>query len=229
MKDLEIRTKFIGGVQFQYSIYPLVSKDHPMLTQVCEPFDFYKPPADPGYVAISLLETMSHNWGVGLAAPQVGLPYRVFVMGSGTSGYACFNPEVLNVEGEEHFKEGCLTFKGLYLDIVRPAKVETRYQDMTGKVHQVTFDGLTARTFLHELDHLNGLLYTGLVKPYHLSKAKEKVKSNIKKLERQQAQQQKQIAIQEAMKRVIDQKKAEQLSKEISISIPDQTISIASG
>jgi peptide deformylase len=224
MKDLEIRTKFISGTQFHYSIYPLVSKDHPALATPTPEFDFKNPPVDPSFLAISLLETMSYNWGVGLAAPQIGLSHRVFAMGSGTSGYACFNPEIVKVEGEDHFEEGCLTYKGLYLDIVRPAVVEARYQDMTGKLHQVTFDGLTARTFLHELDHLNGIVYTSLVKPYFLDRAKAKVKANIKKLEKQRQHQLKQIAIQEAMKKVIEMKKVEQLNKELTISIPDITI-----
>jgi peptide deformylase len=220
MTNLEVRSKFINGVQYKYSVYPLVSSHDDILSQVTSKFDFEKPPIDPTFLAISLLETMSTNWGIGLAAPQIGLPYRAFAMGSGTSGYVCFNPEILTTVGEDDFAEGCLSFKGLFLNIKRPAQIETRYQDMNGKIHQVTFDGLTARTFQHELDHLNGILYTSLVNPYHLNKAKDKIKSNIKKLQRQREAQLKEQAIQLAMKKVIDAKKVEQLNKEIALTIP---------
>jgi peptide deformylase len=225
MKELEIRSKNINGVDYKYSIYPLVSKDNEVLTTPTPKFDFVNPPADPTFLAISLLETMASNWGVGLAAPQVGLPYRVFTMGSGNNGYVCFNPEIISTEGMTGFDEGCLTFKGLFLNIKRPLKIKTRYQDMTGKHHEIEFDGLTARTYQHELDHLNGVLYTKLVNPYFLDKAKKKVPSNIKKLDAQRNHQIKQIAIQQAIQRIADQKKAEELSKAISISIPDVTIS----
>jgi peptide deformylase len=121
--------------------------------------------------------------GVGLSANQVGLPYRVFVMGAEKVGFACFNPEILETNGEDKFDEGCLSFPGLFLPIKRPSSVKVRYTDMNGVTKEETFGGFTARIFLHEFDHMEGVVYTSKISPIILERSKRKVKNNIKKLE----------------------------------------------
>jgi peptide deformylase len=84
---------------------------------------------------------------------------------------------LISAEGETHMAEGCLSFPLLQLRITRPKKINVEYQDWNGEKHTTTFDGITARVFLHELDHMNGIVYTSRVKPLALQ-------SGIKKLEK---------------------------------------------
>jgi peptide deformylase len=180
MSDKKI--KFVDGQMYEYEIYNFVDSYSDVLAQKTEPFDFNNPPVPPRYLAVSLIETMVQNRGIGLAANQVGLPYRVFVMGAQNVAFACFNPEILETEGEETVHEGCLSFPGLYLKVKRPFKIKVRYTEMNGNEKEVTFEGLTARIFQHELDHLNGVKFTSLVGPVALDIAKQKVKKNLKKM-----------------------------------------------
>jgi len=180
MSDKKI--KFVDGQMYEYEIYNFVDSYSDVLAQKTEPFDFNNPPVPPRYLAVSLIETMVQNRGIGLAANQVGLPYRVFVMGAQNVAFACFNPEILETEGEETVHEGCLSFPGLYLKVTRPFKIKVRYTEMNGNEKEVTFEGLTARIFQHELDHLNGVKFTSLVGPVALDIAKQKVKKNLKKM-----------------------------------------------
>jgi peptide deformylase len=89
-------------------------------------------------------------------------------MGAGEEYVAYFNPKIISSEGERHMEEGCLSFPFLNLHITRPEKVEVEYQDYMGEKHTKTFTGISARCFLHELDHMNGIVYTSRVKPLAL-------------------------------------------------------------
>ena len=146
-------------------ILPLVPETHSALRKKLKEFDFRNPSIDPDFLASSLVETCKSHNGLGLSANQCGYEYRVFVAGHGDNFVSFFNPEVV-WESEEKIKmeEGCLSFKGLFLPIERPEKIELEYQDFTGKKHRAKFSGLTARCVLHELDHLNGIVYTSKVK-----------------------------------------------------------------
>ena len=157
--------------------FDLVPPDWPTLHRPTIQFDFEKPPVDPNEFASSLVETCKKNNGLGLSANQCGYPYQVFVMGSGDNYISCFNPKLISAEGETHMAEGCLSFPLLQLRITRPKKINVEYQDWNGEKHTATFDGITARVFLHELDHMNGIVYTSRVKPLALQ-------SGIKKLEK---------------------------------------------
>lgn len=178
----EKKLKIVDGVTYTYELYDKIDPHSEILKTKLESFGFNKPPVNPRELAISLIETMVKYRGVGLAANQVGLPYRVFVMGAEKVGFACFNPEILEKRGEEIIEEGCISFPGLYLKIPRAASIDVRYIDMNGVTKEERFDGLTARIFQHELDHLNGICYTSKVSRLVLERAKEKVKINLKKL-----------------------------------------------
>lgn len=179
------KIKFVDGQMYEYEVYDLVDKYSSELKQKLQPFDFTNPPVNARYLAVSLVETMVARNGVGLSANQCGLPYRVFVMGAEKVGFACFNPEIIEASGEETFEEGCLSWPGLFLPIKRPSSIKVRYQDMNGVSREETFSGFTARIFLHEYDHMEGIFYTNKVSPIILERQKKKVKSNIKKLTEQ--------------------------------------------
>jgi peptide deformylase len=165
----------------ELTIFKLVSEDDPILKKQLLEFDFSNPPVDPNNFASSLVETCKKYNGYGLSANQCGFEHRVFVMGAGDEYVAYFNPKVIESEGESHIEEGCLSFPLLGLRITRPKKITVEYQDFTGQSHTKTFDGITARCFLHELDHMNGIVYTNRVKPLALAMGLKKRNKFVKK------------------------------------------------
>lgn len=108
-----------------------------------------------------MIATMYADDGCGLAATQVGLTLRLFVMdvSKDANQPECFvNPEILESEGEIAREEGCLSLPGVYAKVMRAAKVKVQYQDEFGTTHTRDLDGLAAHCFQHELDHLDGVL-----------------------------------------------------------------------
>lgn len=207
--------KFIKGQMYEFELYPLVDSYDKVLKTKPKAFDFNAPEAinQARFHAISLLETMSKKYGVGLAANQVGLDVRLFVMGSQGVGYAFFNPEIVDVSGMTLFEEGCLSFPGLFLPIKRPEHVKIKYVDMNGEEKTQEFDGLSARIILHEYDHMEGVVYTSKVSPLILERQKRKVKKNLKLLAEQQQRIEKQEIIRQAAERLVLQSR-KKLSQE---------------
>ena len=163
------------AVTEQIPIFNLVSENDPILREVLPEFDFANPPVNPIEFASSLVETCKEHKGYGLSANQCGFRHRVFVMGSGEQYVAFFNPELINISQQEsHLVEGCLSFPLLGLSITRPAEIGVRYQDFNGEWKGTTLSGISARCFLHELDHMNGILYTSKVKPLALQTGMKK-------------------------------------------------------
>ena len=164
----------------------LVPEDAPILKQKADAFDFSNPPTDPAELVKNLFDTMFSESAVGLAAPQVGLLHRVFVMydpGPIKIERAVFNPEVVAVSDELlREREGCLSFPDLWLDVKRPSWVEARYQDVDGNVVNERFENLAARCYLHETDHLNGIRFIELVGPVSLMRAKDRRSKLYKKV-----------------------------------------------
>lgn len=157
-------------------ILPLVPRDHSLLTTELEPFDFDNPPTDPIQLAKDLTETMLHHNGVGLAANQVGLPYRVFVI-KANPVLACFNPKIVAFTGEAiDLEEGCLTFPNYFVKIRRPKMIRVRYTYPNGNTVTEIYDGMTARIFQHEFDHLNGILFQTRATLYHREQADRNAK-----------------------------------------------------
>ena len=109
-------------------------------------------------IADRMLPTMYDAGGIGLAAPQVGIQKRLFVWDLGNQPRAIVNPEIVESDGEWGFTEGCLSVPGLSWEIVRPKRVHVVGRDLDGNEMSVEADELEARLFLHELDHLNGIL-----------------------------------------------------------------------
>lgn len=159
----------------QIEIFDIVSDTHPMLRSVLPDFDFVNATVDPNTFASSMVETCKKHNGLGLSANQCGFNHRMFVMGSGENYVAFFNPKILSTsESTTKMEEGCLSFMDLFLSIERPNTIEVEYQDFNGVVRKINFTGLTARCFQHEVDHLNGIVYTMHMKPLALQSAYNK-------------------------------------------------------
>ena len=155
-------------VKNEVKTFDLIPADWAVLYKKLPEFDFSKPPVDPNQFASTLVETCKKHNGFGLSANQCGYNYRVFVMGTDDEYVAFFNPKVIKTEGETHMEEGCLSWPLLMLRITRPKKIWVEYQDFTGAKKEAIFDGISARCFLHELDHMDGIMYTERVKPLAL-------------------------------------------------------------
>jgi peptide deformylase len=154
--------------------FKLVGEDNPILKEVMPEFDFSNPPVNPNEFASSLVETCKLNKGYGLSANQCGFKQRVFVMGAENNFVAHFNPKVIKEYGEAHMVEGCLSFPLLGLSITRPSMIDVEYQDFNGEKKTATYSGISARCFLHELDHMNGIVYTSRAKPMALQSGLKK-------------------------------------------------------
>ncbi|PIQ23570.1 peptide deformylase [bacterium (Candidatus Blackallbacteria) CG17_big_fil_post_rev_8_21_14_2_50_48_46] len=115
-------------------------------------------------LAEDMLESMYYYHGVGLAAPQVGVSKRFVIVDCGDEyqdkPYFLVNPEVVSTEGEQIGPEGCLSLPDLQTDVKRPEKAVIRAMNLQGETITVTGEGLLARALLHEIDHLNGVLFT---------------------------------------------------------------------
>src|ERR671939_1158537 len=112
-----------------------------------------------------MFETMYAAGGVGLAAPQVGLSLRLFVMDCEGLKLVAANPEILSAEGEQEGEEGCLSVGKIHAPLKRAESVRLRAQDVKGEWFEREAEGLAARCFLHETDHCNGLLFIDRLSP----------------------------------------------------------------
>lgn len=158
-----------------------VKQDDPILKQKTSTFDFNAPVVDPSELAINLYETLMSSSYMGLSAPQVGLSYRAFALRT-QPGIVCFNPRVVDTSTEEIvLVEVDFTFPHLSFPVKRPKKIKVRYAEPSGVIKTAVFEGLTARYFLQQVDHLDGLLYTQKANRIHLDRALRKKK----RLERQ--------------------------------------------
>jgi peptide deformylase len=128
-----------------------------------------------------MFETMYAAPGVGLAAPQIGLSKRLFVMDcSGgrdpEQQIAMINPEVLMVEGEQSGEEGCLSFPGIFFQVKRSLRAVVRAQDVNGEWFELDGMDLTARCMLHETDHCDGIVFLDKTSALKRALAKKKIR-----------------------------------------------------
>jgi peptide deformylase len=162
-----------------FIIYDLVKSDDSNLYSPLPEFDFANPPISPVELASNLVETCKKYNGIGLSANQCGLPFRVFVAGIDTEFVAFFNPKLISASDNlVNMQEGCLSYPNLFLNIKRPDRIDVEYQDYLGQTKTTTFTGITARCFLHELDHMNGIVYTSKVGPLALQMATKRKKKH---------------------------------------------------
>ena len=155
----------------------LVAPNDPILTIPCPQFNFQDPPVDPIELAQSMVGFMYDNNGLGLAANQVGLSYRMFVMRGHPENFACFNPRIVHQDEElVSMEESCLSFPGLVVKVKRSKSIRARFTMANGETRTEAFNGMSARVFLHELDHLNGELFFNKANRYHRDNAMRKWK-----------------------------------------------------
>lgn len=142
-------------------IREIVKKGDPVLNKHCHPVTKFDRKLH--ILLDDMRETLIHSGGVGLAAPQVGILRRVVVvMNEEEHIHELVNPVIVSTSGEQTDLEGCLSLPGRYGVVTRPMVVRVRAQDRNGNWFEVEDQGLTARCFCHELDHLDGHLFDEL-------------------------------------------------------------------
>jgi peptide deformylase len=153
-----------------------VVTDPEKLMTPLETFSFTHPPVDPVALANVLIESMIKENGLGISANQLGYPYRVFVLHSNPT-LVCFNPKIIDCSEEQILlEEGCLSFPNLFVKIKRPRKIRVRFTDAHGHTHTKVLDGMSARVFLHEYDHLEGVIFYQRASSIHRDAAFKKQK-----------------------------------------------------
>ncbi|MES2216991.1 MAG: peptide deformylase [Pseudomonadota bacterium] len=131
-----------------------------------------------------MYETMYHNDGIGLAAPQIGLSLRLAVIDVSekrNENFCIINPQIIQAEGEDLMDEGCLSVPGVFDRAPRALRVVVRTQDETGKFREIKGDGLLAHCLQHEIDHLNGKLFVDYLSPLKRQMARKKLAKNIRR------------------------------------------------
>jgi peptide deformylase len=168
--------------------FPLYDENHPMMKQRIPEYDITLLPNPVMTHTINRLKmTMKLYNGLGLSANQCGVFERVFIVGNEEIVIVCINPKLIKASDDLiKDNEGCLSFPGLFLKVERASSVEVEYYDLQGKKYNTTFTGLTARCFLHELDHMNGITMDKHVKPLALKMAKDKQGKLFKRVKRLQ-------------------------------------------
>ena len=149
-----------------------------VLKEVGDPVEKFD--ADLEKLTADMFETMYAAEGVGLAAPQVGLSLRLFVMDCEGIKLVAANPVILSAEGEQEGEEGCLSVGKIHSSLKRAERVRLRAQDVGGEWFEREAEGLAARCFLHETDHCDGRLFIDHLSPLR----RDMVKKRFQKLKR---------------------------------------------
>ena len=191
LSDLEGNIK-----EKQKKVFPLIPPNDPrllmqvapFLDETLEQFGF----ADRKELSKVMYDNMAKYGGLGLSANQIGLPYRMFVMGGHPQiedgkVRSVFNPLINDVSPESiNLKEGCLSFPFLFLSIKRPKWCSVKYTNENGEDIEETLHGMSARIFMHENEHMNGYVFTDLVSKLKLERAEKSKQKMIKEIKRRQ-------------------------------------------
>jgi len=162
-------------------IYPIVKFGNPVLESASAPVAVFD--EELRQLAENMFESMYAAQGVGLAAPQIGIARHIAVIDTSfkedpSARLVLVNPVILHAEGKQRSSEGCLSLPEFREEVTRANRVTIRAQDLEGKFFEKTGEGLLARAFLHETDHLNGKLFIS-----HVSALKrDLIKRKIRKL-----------------------------------------------
>ena len=159
-------------MEFDKAVDLVPSTDEILKTEA-EVFDFQNPQFDPIELSHILTQTMIKNHGIGLAAPQIGISLKAFVINANPV-LAVFNPKIVDVSEETALlEEGCLSFPDFYVKVKRPATIKVRFAQPNGEIVTRKYGGMTARIFQHEMDHTNGILFFTRASNYHREKAQK--------------------------------------------------------
>lgn len=140
------------------AIRNIIKEPDPLLYKKCRKIEKFDD--NLGILIDDMFETMKKAHGVGLAAPQVGILKRVVVVNVGDGNIELVNPEIIESSGEQREEEGCLSCPGKYGVTIRPKVVKVRVQNRKGETIEYSACSLKARAFCHEIDHLDGILFT---------------------------------------------------------------------
>ena len=143
------------------AIRPILTEGHPILRQQAKKVRRIDPSMR--RLVDDMLDTMHDADGLGLAAPQVGVPLRLIVIEHEEQQYVLFNPEITRQRGTATEEEGCLSLPRWFGPVVRSEHVTVKGRDHTGKAVRLKLEGLLARAIQHEVDHLDGTLFTDRV------------------------------------------------------------------
>ncbi|WP_409294428.1 peptide deformylase [Peribacillus sp. SCS-26] len=160
------------------AILPIVLYPDRILEQKCEKVEVFDKKL--AKLLNNMYETMLEADGVGLAAPQIGSSQRIAVVDIGDENgrIELINPEIVSVEGDQSGPEGCLSFPGLFGEVERPYKIKIKAQDRKGRPFELKADDFLARAIQHEMDHLDGVLFTSKVSRYLTEKELEGVEEH---------------------------------------------------
>ena len=163
------------------SLLKIVHYPDPVLLTVGKPFGEEEFNEDLKRLVEDMFETMYEAGGVGLAAPQVGVSKRLFVMDCSSGEdpsrkFALINPEIVAREGEQIGDEGCLSFPGIYTKVKREVRTVVRFQDVFGNLQELDVTDLEARCVLHETDHCDGIVFLDRMTPLKRELAKRKIR-----------------------------------------------------
>ena len=142
----------------------IMTVKEPCLHKVCRPVEKFDGKLH--RLLDDMKETLAEANGVGLAAPQVGILRRAVIVDTGEEMLELVNPDLLETSGDQVEAEGCLSVPGKYGLVRRPDYAKVRAQDRNGNWFEAEGEGLTARCFCHELDHLDGIVYTEIMERY---------------------------------------------------------------
>ena len=142
----------------------ILTDKEPALHKVCKPVTEFDKKLHT--LLDDMRETLIQSGGVGLAAPQVGILRRVVLVDNGETILELVNPELVETDGDQEGAEGCLSIPGKYGWVKRPYYAKVKAQDRNGNWYEAEGEELTARCFCHELDHLDGILYTQVMDRY---------------------------------------------------------------
>ena len=152
-----------------------VNENSEILRTKCIDYDF-DIDGDPMPIIEKMTKVMFENNGIGLALPQVGINSRLFIMGNKDLLVACINPVIVNYRGLHKDQEGCLSFPNLWLNVNRASEIDVRFYQVDGTVKEVTLNGLMARVYQHELEHLDGICFDTKISRVSLNLAKKRRK-----------------------------------------------------
>jgi peptide deformylase len=163
------------------SLLRIIHYPDPVLLTVGKPVSDEEFGSELSLLVESMFETMYDARGVGLAAPQVGVSKRLFVMDvpnedGGSQKQAFINPEIIRVEGEQTGEEGCLSFPGVFQTVQRQMRVIIQAQDVKGERFELDLSELAARCVLHETDHCDGIVFIDRMTPLKREFAKRKIR-----------------------------------------------------
>jgi peptide deformylase len=165
----------------------LLPEGHSDLLEVSEEWNF-RIDGSPEELVRAMSKFMTDNGGVGLAAPQVGIKKRIFIMGNFIKLVACINPKIVSLSDErDNDLEGCLSFPNLYMKVKRPTSALVQYHTISGELVERELTGFECRVFLHEYDHLIGVTFDQRVGDLSFKMAKDKRKKELKKASRASA------------------------------------------